>query len=229
VTFRLPDALAQQDDAAALGLLHRYYGEPFGSSPFTGALFDVWDSTGTRAGDADRFTADDLVAVTFLSVDTPGPAAIHVLRDRTDEFNALLAEIGPDRDMADETGPITRDWPAWRLNTRLRDLDDVGPVIASKLLARKRPRLLPIWDTVVAKVTRTEIDQWVLLRSALADHDRALHRRLLELREAAGLPEPVSALRVFDVICWMEGKDKGFEWRTAAPGTQGSVKAEALH
>ncbi len=153
MTFRLPDALAQQDDAAALGLLHRYHGEPFGSSPFTGAMFDVWDSTGTRAGDADRFTADDLVAVTFLSVDTPGPAAIHVLRDRTDEFNALLAEIGPDRDMADETGPITRDWPAWRLNTRLRDLDDVGPVIASKLLARKRPRLLPIWDTVVAKVT----------------------------------------------------------------------------
>ncbi len=71
VTFRLPDALAQQDDAAALGLLHRYYGEPFGSSPFTGALFDVWDSTGTRAGDADRFTADDLVAVTFLSLDPP--------------------------------------------------------------------------------------------------------------------------------------------------------------
>jgi len=82
VTFRLPDALSTDDDTAALSLLRRYFGEPFGSSSYTGAVFDVWDSTGTRAADADRFTADDLVSVTFLSVDTPGPAAIAVLRDR---------------------------------------------------------------------------------------------------------------------------------------------------
>ena len=208
MAFRLPDALATDDDTAALGLLSRYYGDPFGSSSYTGAVFDVWDSTETRAADADRFTADDLVAVTFLSVDTPGPAAIAVLRDNAEEINKLLAAVGPDRDLADEP-PLTAGWPAWRLNRRLRDLDGVGPVIASKLLARKRPRLMPIWDTVVAKVTGTEVDQWVPLRAALAADDRALHQRLLRLRETSGLPGQVSALRVFDVVCWMEGKDKG--------------------
>ncbi len=213
VTFRRPDALPTGDDTAALGLLRRYYGRPpRGSSTYTGAAFDGWDSTGTRTVDADRFTADDLVAVTFLSVRTPGPAAILILRDKADEINAMLAAIGPDRDLVDEP-PITPGWPAGRLNSRLRKLDRVGPVIASKLLARKRPRLVPIWDAVVAKVTGTEVDQWVPLRAALAEDDRALHERLLGLREAAGLPEQVSALRVLDVVCWMEGKDKGYRSR----------------
>lgn len=225
MTFRLPDALATDDDTAALGLLRRYYGDPLGSSSYTGAVFDVWDSTGTRAADGDRFTADDLVAVTFLSVDTPGLAAIAVLRDSAEEFNGMLAAIGPDRDLADEP-PLTPDWPARLLNRRLRDLHDVGPVIASKLLARKRPRLVPIWDAVVAKVTGTEIDQWVPLRAALAQDDRALHQRLLPLREAAGLPDQVSALRVFDVICWMEGKDKGYGRTSASARALRTVATE---
>ena len=170
------------------------------------------------ASDADRFTADDLVVVTSLSVDTPGPAAIAVLRDNADEINAMLAAVGPDRDLADEIGPITADWPAWRLNRRLRDLDGVGPVIASKLLARKRPRLVPIWDAVVAKVTGTEVDQWVPLWAVLAQDDRALNERLLRLRETAGLPGQMSALRAFDVVCWMEGKGKGLGDRRPVTG-----------
>lgn len=74
-TFRLPDSLANSSDDAALGLLERYFGPQFGASEFyTGAAFDTWDSTGTRASDTNRFTADDLVAVTFLSVHV-GPEA----------------------------------------------------------------------------------------------------------------------------------------------------------
>jgi len=64
------------------GLLRRYFGEPFcGPSAAVGAAFDTWDSTGTRSEDVDRFTADDLVAVTFLSVDVPPRAARLLLRD----------------------------------------------------------------------------------------------------------------------------------------------------
>lgn len=94
--------------------------------------------------------------MTFLSVNVPGMAAIELLRDRAEEINSLLAEVGPDRDLAFEPGPIDPDWPAWRLNRRLRVIDDVGAVIASKLMARKRPRLIPIWDSVVAEVTGTK-------------------------------------------------------------------------
>jgi hypothetical protein len=109
-TFRLPDSLANSSDDAALGLLERYFGPQFGASEFyTGAAFDTWDSTGTRASDTNRFTADDLVAVTFLSVHV-GPEAAHALLDkRANEFAQLLVDLGPDRDLPDEEQPLEDD------------------------------------------------------------------------------------------------------------------------
>lgn len=211
MSFRLPDALGDPgEDSQALAFLGTYYGKPSGRNSYTGAKFDSWDSTGTRPTDVDRFTADDLVSVSFLSVHVPGEGAIDILRDGAEEINSLLAQVGPDRDLAYEPGPIERDWPAWSLNTRLRVLYNIGSVIASKLMARKRPRLIPIYDSVVTEVTGTQHLQWEPLRLALAADSQALHHRLLRLRDAAGLPEQVSALRVFDVISWMEGKDRGF-------------------
>lgn len=211
VTFHLPNALADpRDNTAALELLCLYYGEVFcGPGAATGAAFDLWDSSDGRA-DWDRFTAHDLVAVTFLSVDVPAPAARLLLRDRADEFSALLVEVGPDRDLVDELEPFADDSAEWRLMNQLRGLPRVGNTTASKLLARKRPRLRPIWDQVVAEVTGTHQNQWEPLRTALRDDDKALHRRLVRLRDEAGLPAGISPLRVFDVICWREGKNRGF-------------------
>jgi len=63
--MRLPDALTQDTDERALALLADYYGAPPGSGQRSGAAFDTWDSTGTRQRHLDRFTADDLVAITM--------------------------------------------------------------------------------------------------------------------------------------------------------------------
>ncbi|MCZ4590634.1 DUF6308 family protein [Rhodococcus opacus] len=45
----------------------------------------------------------------------------------------------------DEPDPLTPGWPAWDLETALRGLRDVGGMKATKLIARKRPRLFPIF------------------------------------------------------------------------------------
>lgn len=58
-------------------------------------------------------------------------------------------------------------------------------------------------------VTGTGERQWEPLRRALREDDFALHRRLVRLREAAGVPAEVSAVCVLDVICWLEGEDRG--------------------
>lgn len=209
VSFRLPVALQGQHDDAALALLGRYYGPAFGAPRFYGgAAFDTWDSTGTRAADVDRFTADDLVAVTFLSVEVSAAAAHALLQSRRGEFSDLLIAVGPDRDLADEPEPFADDSPLWGLMAALRSLDRVGPTIASKLFARKRPRLRPIYDSVVAAVTGAQQRQWEPLRQELRANNREQHTRLLRLRAAAGLSEQISALRVFDVITWLEGKDQ---------------------
>ena len=207
MNFRLPEALTTTDDTTALNLLHSYYGSPFGSDgALAGAAFDTWDSTGTRSADANRFTADDLVACSFLSVRPKSSVPRALLRDRADEFSRLLAELGPDRDLADEPEPLHDDWPGWSLMAALKTVADVDTTTASKLLARKRPRLRPIWDPVIAEVTGSRARLWEPLRVALRQDDLALHHRLLRLRDKAGLPAAVSAIRVFDVIAWREGK-----------------------
>jgi len=198
-------SLRTDDDAPALKLLGDYYRTPFGiAGSYTGAAFDTWDSTGARSRDVNVFTADDLVAVTFLSVRV-GPLAAHVLLDeRRPIFSKLLEKIGPDHDLVDEA-TIPSDWPAWVLDKELMRLPGVGPTIASKLIARKRPRLVPVYDSVVSKVLGTKKSHWEPIRVALGEHDHALHNRLLRLRKKAGLSEEVSVLRVLDVIAWMEG------------------------
>jgi hypothetical protein len=206
MTFRLPDALQTPDDRAAISVLTRYFGQPYLSPGCAdGAYFDTW----TLESDPFRFTADDLIAIKFLSVEAPKTAVRELLRERSDEFTTLLADLGADRDLADEAKPLEAGWPGWRLMDDLRKIPGVGPTTASKLLARKRPRLRPIWDSVVAAVTDTVQAQWDPLRVALRVNDGALHNRLLHLRDQLGLPEAISALRVLDVIAWREGKDRG--------------------
>lgn len=44
----------------------------------------------------------------------------------------------------------------WQLEQALRTVPSVGRTTASKLIARKRPRLYPIYDAVVGNVLGTE-------------------------------------------------------------------------
>ena len=66
------------------------------------------------------------MAVTLLSVNIPGSAAHRLLvRDRA-RYNALLAEVGRDRDLVEVDEPITDDWPASVLYRAVRELPKVG-------------------------------------------------------------------------------------------------------
>lgn len=208
--MRLPEALRGTDDAAALRLLDRYYAAPSSESRgYTGAAFDTWDPSGSRAASVDAFTADDVVAVSLLSVKVNGRAVLDLLDRRANEFNELLSAVPADLDLADVEGEMGRDWPATRLVRALDELPGVGMTTATKLVARKRPRLRPIWDTVVAR----HLDAWGSyigpLRDELQKDAGALHQRLVDLRAAARLSSEVSPLRVFDVIAWMEGNQRG--------------------
>ncbi|WKN61062.1 DUF6308 family protein (plasmid) [Rhodococcus opacus] len=63
----------------------------------------------------------------------------------------------------------------------------------------------------MSQVLGTERSHLNPIREALRADDGALHHRLLSIREEVGLPEEISALRVFDVIAWMDGKSRGLE------------------
>lgn len=208
MTIRLPKALVADDDGAAVEVLRRYFTEPLVKTGYlrSGARWDTWDSTGTRGRDADTFTADDLVAVTMLSVDVSPDGAQILLRERVDEFGELLVAVGPDRDLADEADELTPESPVCRLEAALWTVPSIGRTVASKLIARKRPRLFPIYDRVIGEVLDTKQAHLESVRTALRADDGALQRRLVSLREQAGLDEAVPALRILTVLAWMQLK-----------------------
>ena len=208
MTIRLPKVLVDDDDGAAVEGLRRYFTEPLVKTGYlrSGARWDTWDSTGTRGRDADTFTADDLVAVTMLSADVSPDGAQILLRERVDEFGELLVAVGPDRDLADEADELTPASPVCRLEAALWTVPSIGRTVASKLIARKRPRLFPIYDRVIGEVLDTKQAHLEPVRTALRADDGTLQRRLVSLREQAGLDEAIPALRILTVLAWMQLK-----------------------
>lgn len=192
------------DDAS--DLLHEYFDPGFGSSSFTGGRFERFAGGGDRSETVNVIDSNDIVAVSLLSVRIPGRAALEILDTRRDEFAQLLSAIPSDVDLwdapADAVAPGSPADQLWRL---LEQLPGSGWVTAGKLMARKRPRLIPVYDRVVkAALGRPARDGtwWQDLREVLCS-DPSLVTRLSELRDAASLAE-VSLLRVLDVAIWMK-------------------------
>ncbi|MFJ7990451.1 DUF6308 family protein [Streptomyces sp. NPDC096351] len=187
--------------------LRRYFGVglPPGDVAFTGSRFEHLAGGGDLPSVADRITAEDLLAVQTLSVTIPAPVALDILEGPLGtRLSGLLRAIPGDLDMVDAgvqvlDGGSPAD-QAWHL---LTEQPDVGWVIAGKILARKRPRLIPVYDRVVRCALGRPPSFWAALRTALREDNGCLHRQLLALRQASHLPESVSALRVCDVAVWM--------------------------
>ncbi|WP_098017695.1 DUF6308 family protein [Streptomyces sp. b62] len=205
-----PSALGQRlhavlDGDRVVGDLRRYFGIglPPGAGVFTGGRFEHLAGGGDRRQVANRFTAEDLIAVQTLSVTVPAPVALDLLEGPLGtQLSELLRGIPADADLSDASG-VADGSPAYRAWSLLESQYKVGWVIAGKLLARKRPRLLPVYDRVVRCALGHPPSFWTELRTAQRKDDAALHHRLLSLRQSAGLPETVSALRVADVAVWM--------------------------
>lgn len=142
----------------------------------------------------------------MLSVLIPAAVAFDLLEGPLgDDLRAELAQIPTDVDLGtrdakellENDGPADR---AWRL---LKESDGVGWVTAGKLLARKRPRLVPVYDGVVRCALDRPRDAWLWLNERFEKYDRALPRQLTAVQAEAGVPEYVTPPRVLDVILWM--------------------------
>ncbi|WP_247706914.1 DUF6308 family protein [Streptomyces liliiviolaceus] len=212
----LPPSLAGRlhafiEDSQASTDLRRYYGIGLspGAAAFTGSRFEHLAGGGDLPETADAMTAADLIAVQTLSVTVPADAALNLLEGSTGrELSEHLRAIPADVDMAEcGEGDLGTDSPADRAWGLLHAQPGIGWVTAGKLLARKRPRLLPVYDRVVRCAVGRPDSYWLALHAALRADDRLLHRDLLALRDAAGLPRSVSALRVCDVVVWMRHRN----------------------
>ena len=154
----------------------------------TGATFNTLCGGGDRPDTRNRFVADDLVAVTLLSVEVPPRAAIRILEDDADALSALLTALPIDVPMWEADDSVyAAGSEADQLWSLLAALPGIGWVTVHKLMARKRPEMLPVYDNVVKSVLQpTAHSFWEPLRHELAQ-DPSLLTRLAEIRTVANV------------------------------------------
>lgn len=214
----LPTILTEGNEEEAARLLAAYYRRTADGLPaYTGSYCNSWAGGGDSSAGANMITADDLIAVSFLSVDISGEAAIGFLDTHKQKISGLLTEIPADRDLesmsgSEFSGILGKSSPAQALWRVLRGHDTgrwgVGATKASKLMARKRPRLIPIYDSVVGPLmglTRNSKGQWARWYDAFTN-DSGLSERLTRIRRISGIDDPISDIRVMDIVLWMHGK-----------------------
>ena len=208
----IPARLRDEDFATCLVKRYLAPDPATGRARYSGAYFERIGGGGDRPEVAYQFTAEDLLAVTMLSVRIEGYHALHVLNYQAQELSSLLTQIPLAIALQDPEAEalIAEDGPAWKLWEAIRhikpraDDDSIGPITAGKLLARKRPDLLPVYDNRVRGVLgrpRPDNSWWHDLRCQLVNDHELVHE--LESVRARADAGHMSLLRVLDVMCWM--------------------------
>lgn len=203
---RWPAVVVDCDTARAVELLRMYYETRDDGTPrYTGSRFEAIAALNP---DPHAIGPADLVALATLGVAVGGEAVIRLLSPRNAaDITELLEKIPLDRDIIDAPPEALKQGSAagalWQL---LRfDRDGVGRTKASKLLAAKRPRLLPIWDSRIEEATGLDtIDYWCKFQTVLTADNNSIWNWLCGLRsQVPEMPTAVSTLRLLDVILWM--------------------------
>lgn len=185
-----------------------------GATTYTRRWFGCIVRPGDGRDDApDRFTGADIVALSTLSVRVPTTVSYRLLHQDARDLTRLLRAVPTEVDLwAATDAQIGPDSDASQLWQRLRGMSRSGGdqgtawVTAGKLLARKRPRLISIYDRRVKQVAAlsTGASWWVSLRTALTNE--TLVERVRAVGQQAQVPEHVSVLRTLDVVLWMHGE-----------------------
>ena len=190
----------------AISSLRHYF-----SGHYTGALFEKL----TDRRESNTITARDIVAVTALGVTVPVRAADWILGKGSAEISGLLSEIpdGVPIWQGVDLSPSSKAWELWAL---LDGQPDVGATITSKLLAAKRPHLLPIWDQyVVDGIQPKKNEYWAGWQEALSGESGAKLRAACEaIRREAHAPAHLTVLRTLDIAIWM--RVHGYAWLKGA-------------
>jgi hypothetical protein len=167
------------------------------ASAFAGDLFDEFG-----ANIPERFDGDDLLAVTFLNVVVPPLAARHLVQDHA--VDKLLSAIPWGVDLWDANeADIEKATELWSELAWGSNFPGIGEVTAGKLLARKRPRLVPIVDRVVRKIVPARPGHyWETIAETLRSEETRI--RLEDLRPPG---VRVTTLRLLDVAIWMSDSE----------------------
>ena len=160
----------------------------------------------------DVIAGSDLDAVRKLSIRFPGAFVENLNGDDVKErLGKLLAQIPADMALEDMSceqfdehlGCKSAAWAAWdELSGLLKTAGARAPYVgASKLLAAKRIRLIPLEDSYVRRVLNTSRrDIWKVIHCLV--RDRQIREGLLQARAAVPGAGHLTVHRTLDIIAW---------------------------
>jgi Family of unknown function (DUF6308) len=154
-----------------------------------------------------EITPDDLLAVSLLDITWRPQVVRLLLGSRSRELSRMLAAIPRATDLWEATdedlGHVEVLWDM------LMATEGIGTASATKLLARKRPRLCPISDHTVIKAVDVPGRTWDVLRCLLQDPEARAGVEALRPASAA----EATLLRILDVALWVSyGTSAAARW-----------------
>ena len=196
-----------------VGLALKNYFDTSGRG-FTGSQFENL----IENSDPYEITERDLIAITTLSVDVPSRAALWILSgEGQNEISNHLRQIPVDTDIWDprvtdifaDSGHVMNLWKKlgianWPIPKSGGGLG--GITKRSKILAAKRPRLIPVLDRVVTETLPKSENRWISIQNVLMNEEYRI--KLQKALNHEDVPESVSLLRRIDVVIWMNNEAK---------------------
>ena len=179
-------------------------------SSHAGATFDLLEPNV-----ADVLGPADLLAAGLVGAPISAQAVRHLLDPAVaGQLTARLRAVAVDADLW--SAPVHDLDEAAALWSRLQEADGIGPVRATKLLARKRPRLVPLLDPAgVALLELPAESHWATLRAVLADSGR---RARIEALRPVGADDRLPLLRLLDLAVWAASAAGRSERTGTVPG-----------
>lgn len=190
--------------------LRSYFHSRRGNGFYSGSQFERFDGGGDAPRVRDHITSSDVLALTFLSISRGLPGvAMDVMDTQGKRITELLTAIPVDVPLHDaDWSHYERDSAAHQLWNLLRRCGGTNRLVtANKLLARKRPHLLPVYDREVRRLLGSPDVFWACLWTWFATDD-GRRDGMAEIRSEVGGIEDISLLRCLDVLLWMRATSR---------------------
>lgn len=171
----------------------------FFKQAFTGSSFETFCDK-----DPYTFTANDIVAVSMLSVKIPPSASRWILGEGRTRLGDLLREIDEETTISSPLADLGKNSYAWQLWNEIHSLRDIGETTTSKLLAAKRPFLFPIFDQHVSAALQISPNfYWKPWQQFMQSDDGNKAARTVTQMAARLNKSHLSPLRLLDIVIWM--------------------------
>jgi len=178
----------------------------------TGSAFEKY----SKKSDPESFDGNDVSAAICLSIEGKGFWVASLLNESIDL--SCFSNLPYEKCISDVPTNFFDEEGIGQVLKQLLGINGIGLVVASKLLASKRPHLFPVFDGDVSgffgfpnptnkkKALPTYLEWCKSWQEVVSDPDVRKELGNIRAKTSVQPNEQISSLRLLDVIFWLDGK-----------------------